>query len=131
MLDDISGEALQELDVFTAIQSHVQWKLRLLSYIEGTSEEVLEPEVVGSDNLCALGKWIYSHGAEHYGDHPKFQSLKDIHAEFHTYASDVVRAVHSGDKEHALHLLQQGEYPKISNRIKSVLAGLSLESDFN
>lgn len=129
--DDSSAETAQELDVFAAIQAHVQWKQRLLKYIEGESEEVLDAEKVGSDCLCSLGQWIYSHGEAKYGDHHKFQSLKAIHADFHAYAADVVNAVHNGDQEHALRLLQKGEYPKVSNRIKSMLAGLSLEFDFS
>lgn len=119
------------LDVFAAIQAHVQWKQRLLHYIHGESEEKLEPEVVGSDCTCSLGQWIYSRGEAKYGEHPKFQSLKAIHADFHAYAADVVVAVHRGEREHALRLLQNGEYPRVSNRIKSMLAGLSLEFDFN
>lgn len=120
-----------KLDVFAAIQAHVQWKQRLLGYIKGEGEEQLDPEVVGSDCICSLGQWIYSHGEANYGEHPKFQSLKAIHADFHAYAADVVQAVHSGETEHALKLLQNGEYPKVSNRIKSMLAGLSLEFDFS
>lgn len=125
-----SGDGLQ-LDVFAAIQAHVQWKQRLLHYIDSDGEERLDPEVVGSDCRCELGQWLYGHGATRYGDHPKFQSLKKIHADFHAYAADVVRAVDNGEREHALRLLQNGEYPKVSNRIKSMLAGLSLEFDFS
>ncbi len=125
------GVKPQQLDVLAAIQAHVQWKLRLLTYIKGESAERLDPEVVGSDCLCSLGQWIYGHGDEHYGDHPKFQTLKSIHADFHRYAADVIHAVHRGESEHALKLLQNGEYPKVSNRIKSMLAGLSLEFDFS
>lgn len=123
-------EASGQLDVVAAIQAHVQWKLKLLAYIHGEGEEKLDPEEVSSDCLCKLGQWIYGHGAESYGDHDKFQSLKAVHADFHRYAGDVVRAVNQGEKEHALHLLQSGEYPKVSNRIKSMLAGISLEFDF-
>lgn len=125
------SESGSQLDVFAAIQAHVQWKQRLLRYIDGDGEEQLDPEVVGSDCRCALGHWLYGQGASRYGDHPKFQSLKKIHADFHAYAADVVRAVQSDEREHALRLLQSGEYPKVSNRIKSMLAGLSLEFDFS
>jgi hypothetical protein len=123
-------DGVAELDISAAIQAHVQWKQRLLSYINGEGEERLDPDVVGSDCLCSLGKWIHGHGAECYGEHPKFLSLKAIHADFHTYAAAVVHAVHRGEKEHALRLLQGGEYPKVSNRIKSMLAGIALEFDF-
>lgn len=124
-------EASGQLDVVAAIQAHVQWKLRLLAYINGVGEEHLDPEEVSSDCLCMLGQWIYGHGAESYGDHDKFHSLKEVHADFHRYAGEVVRAVNQGEREHALRLLQSGEYPKVSNRIKSMLAGISLEFDFS
>lgn len=129
--EDINGESPLELDISAAIRAHVKWKQRLVKYIEGESEEVLDPEEVGSDCLCTLGRWIYGHGEAHYGDHPRFELLKSTHADFHAYAADVVNAVHHGDRDHALRLLQKGEYPKVSNRIKSMLAALSLEYDFD
>jgi hypothetical protein len=124
-------DGVADLDISAAILAHVQWKQRLLSYIDGKGEERLDPEVVGSDCLCTLGKWIHGYGSECYGEHPKFLSLKTIHADFHSCAAGVVHAVHHGEKEHALRLLQSGEYPKISNRIKSMLAGIALEFDFS
>jgi len=127
---DSGGSGHEQLDVFEAIQAHVQWKQRLLGYIHGTGEEVLDPERVGSDCLCSLGQWIYGHGGSHYGGHPRFGELKSLHADFHFHAAEVVRAVHRGQGEDALELLQKGEYAKVSNRIKSMLARLSLELDF-
>lgn len=125
----MSAEASQELDVFAAIQAHVQWKQRLLRYIEGNSDEELDPEVVGSDCRCALGQWIYGYGEFRYGNVEKFQALKEVHADFHCQAAEVLKAVQGGDAEGALFLLERGDYPRISNRIKSILAGLSLEFD--
>ncbi len=120
-----------ELDVYNALQAHVQWKQRLLAYINGTSEEQLDAENVGSDCLCALGQWIYGPGGNSYGEHVKFVELKSVHTDFHLLAAEVVRAVQSDQQEQALELLQKGDYPKVSNRIKSMLAKLSLEFDFS
>ncbi|MGM0594549.1 MAG: CZB domain-containing protein [Pseudomonadota bacterium] len=120
----------KELDVCAAIQAHVQWKLRLQRYIRGESEEQLDPVRVGCDKSCSLGQWLHSHGEESYGSHEKFQRLKAVHADFHSYAADVIHAVHRGERDHAKRLLHHGEYPKVSNRIKSMLAGLSLAFDF-
>lgn len=120
-----------ELDVYNALQAHVQWKQRLLTYSEGTSEEVLDAENVGSDCLCALGQWIHGPGGNRYGEHAKFIELKAVHADFHLLAAEVVLAVQRGQQEQALVLLQKGDYPKVSNRIKSMLAKLSLEFDFS
>lgn len=129
--NDSGSGAHEQLDVFAAIQAHVQWKQRLLNYIQGTSEEELDAEKVGSDCLCSLGQWIYGYGGYNYGEHASFTELKDIHADFHLHAAEVVRAVQRGQTEEAMTLLQKGEYPKVSNRIKSMLAKLSLEFDFS
>lgn len=124
-------EALKLLNVCAAIQAHIQWKQRLQRYIRGESDELLDPGVVGCDKSCALGEWLHSHGELHFGEHEKFRQLKSVHTDFHAYAADVIQAVHSGEQEHAYRLLHNGEYPKVSNRIKSMLAGLSLEFDFS
>lgn len=130
MVEQQNG-ADEKLDVIAAIQAHVQWKQRLLSYIDGTSDEELDAEKVGSDCLCSLGQWIYGYGGRSFGEHVRFAELKTTHADFHLHAADVVRSVQRGENEEALNLLQKGEYPKVSNRIKSMLAKLSLEFDFS
>lgn len=128
--DGCVGGVLPGLDVMAAIQVHVQWKQRLLAHIRDPQAEPLDPDVVGSDRLCELGQWIHGQGEAKYGEHPGFQTLKAMHAEFHACAADVIHAVERGEQAHALKLLQVGEYPKVSNRIKSMLAGLSLDFDF-
>ena len=120
-----------ELNFMGAIEAHVRWKIRLEAYINGTSEEHLDPEVVCRDDQCALGKWIYGGGGAKYGNHPLFPVLKQTHTNFHRAAGDIVRTVDAGDKEKARTMLNSGEYARYSHRDKSDLARLSidLESD--
>jgi hypothetical protein len=118
---------LDELDFYMAIEAHVRWKVRLESYINGTSEEQLNPDVVCRDDQCALGKWIYGPGGVRFGGHPKFPDLRDVHAQFHRCAGDVIRSVDRGDIDQARDLLLRGDYAKCSQRVKAELARLALE----
>jgi len=124
-------EEIESVDFYAAIQAHVLWRVRLEAYVDGTSSEKLSPDTVGRDDCCALGKWIYGAGGMHYGTHPIFPDLKDVHACFHKAAGEVVRCVDSGNIDKARELLLQGEYPTCSHRVKSHLAKLGLESGNN
>ena len=43
------------------ISAHVRWKQRLSTYIQDKSEP-LDPTIIGRDDQCRLGKWIYGEG---------------------------------------------------------------------
>jgi hypothetical protein len=120
---------IESVDFYAAIQAHVLWRVRLEAYVEGTSNEELNPSIVGRDDCCALGKWIYGAGGKYYGSHPRFPDLKEVHACFHKAAGEVVRCVDSGDSEKARELLQQGKYTACSHQVKSHLAKLGLETE--
>ncbi len=121
-------EEIDSVDFYAAIQAHVLWRVRLEAYVEGKSTEKLNPDVVGRDDCCALGKWIYGAGGSHYGSHPRFPELKDVHNCFHKAAGEVIRCVDSGEIEKARELLQQGKYTTCSHQVKSHLAKLGLEN---
>jgi hypothetical protein len=126
-VDKKKPDPSEDLDFYMAIEAHVRWKIRLEAYINGTSEEKLDAEVVCRDDQCALGKWIYGTGGQHFGGHPKFPDLRATHAEFHKCAGDVIRAVDRGNAEQARDLLFKGDYAKYSQRVKAELARLALE----
>lgn len=110
------------LNFKTAIDAHMKWKVRLESYINGTSDEVLKVEVVCRDDQCPLGKWIYDKGGEQFGYSETFFDVKAHHADFHRCAGAVLETAQKGDKEGALKLLRGGDYVKTSERVKMLLA---------
>lgn len=122
-----NSDSSSELNFMGAIEAHVRWKIRLEAYINGTSDENLDAEVVCRDDQCALGKWIYGGGGTKYGNHPMFPVLKQSHMNFHRAAGDVIRAVDNGDNDKARTMLNSGDYARHSHRVKSDLARLSLE----
>ncbi len=121
--------AINELDVISAIEAHVRWKIRLEAYISGTSDEALDADVVCKDNECALGKWIYGSGGEDFGHTEQFTELKSTHADFHRAAADIIRESDTGDKGSAIKMLNEGEYAKYSHRVKTMLARVWLEDN--
>ncbi|MCE1183853.1 MAG: CZB domain-containing protein [Rhodocyclales bacterium] len=87
-----STEGLQEedLDFQKWIAAHRNWRQRLVSYIDGSSREVLDEHAICHDDRCDLGKWVHSNGKKFYGDEAVFQRLVGDHAAFHRAAGDVV-----------------------------------------
>lgn len=84
------GIVADDLDFDKWVKAHNDWRGRLIAYINGTSTETLNEQVVCRDDRCALGQWIYDHGGRFYGDLPVFQELKSHHADFHVSAGMVV-----------------------------------------
>lgn len=119
---DDAGAELAGLNFKTAVDAHMKWKVRLESYIGGTSTEQLKVDVVCRDDQCPLGKWIYDKGGEKFGFSETFFDMKAHHALFHRSAGNVLAAAQSGDKSSALKLLHSGDYVKASERVKMLLA---------
>ena len=118
------GVEVGGLNFKSAVDAHMKWKMRLLSYINGTSTEDLKADVVCRDDQCPLGKWIYSRGGGEFGYSETFFDMKAHHANFHRCAGEVLTAAQAGEKEKALNLLHHGDYVRASERVKKLLAKL-------
>jgi hypothetical protein len=111
------------MDWMEIIGAHVMWKQRLTAFIAGESSETLDPEAIRQDDRCALGKWIYGVGAA-MADLPRYEEVRSLHAQFHQYAADVAR-LHLEGKTAQAEILLQGDYSRLSERLKHRLIGLS------
>lgn len=118
------GAEVGGLNFKSAVDAHMKWKMRLETYIGGTSNEDLKVDVVCRDDQCPLGKWIYSRGGSDFGYSETFFDMKAHHANFHRCAGDVLAKAQAGRKEEALDLLHRGEYVRASERVKKLLAKL-------
>jgi methyl-accepting chemotaxis protein len=106
--------AVGGMDFDGAIDAHRQWKRRLLGYVVGTSDEKLDPQVVGCDDKCALGKWIYGSCKPAMGDDQRCESLRLSHGKFHGCAAEIIRARLADHKTDAMSLLN-GDFAKFSD----------------
>jgi methyl-accepting chemotaxis protein len=97
-----------------AIEAHRQWRRRLLTYLVGSSNEQLDPEVVGCDDHCALGQWIYGSCRPVMGGDSRCENLRVSHAKFHQCAAHIIRQKNAGHLAEARDLLN-GDFVKYSD----------------
>lgn len=113
-----------EINIMKAINAHVRWKIRLEKYVDGTSEEKLDPKIVCRDDQCQLGKWINGPALAHFRDDEGLATLRDHHAQFHVVAGEVVNKMHANDKVAAEGLLKR-EYMEASRKVVRDLTELN------
>jgi hypothetical protein len=114
----------EEINILDAINAHIRWKIRLESYLNGTSEEKLDPNIICRDDQCVLGKWIHGPALKHFHDDEGLTNLRDHHAQFHVIAGDVVAKMQANDKTAAEKLLK-GEYMNASRIVVRDLTELN------
>jgi methyl-accepting chemotaxis protein len=102
------------MDFDAAINAHRQWRRRLLDMLTGASQEKFDPEVVGCDDKCALGQWIYGSCKPAMGNDPLCENLRLAHHGFHQCAAEVIRHHGAGRVTNARQLLA-GEFVKRSD----------------
>lgn len=106
------------------ISAHVRWKQRLRDYIQHKAEP-LDPAIIGRDDQCTLGKWLYGEGQIYAHTH-NFDKVRIEHAAFHKHAAAVVTFVNRGDCDLAAQVLN-GEYARVSNHLKREIIALAQE----
>jgi len=111
------------MDWMEVIGAHVMWKQRLTAFLAGDATEALDPETIRLDNRCALGQWIYGDGAA-MSQLPRYDEVRDLHAQFHWLAADIVKLHLAGNTTEAEKLLQ-GDYTRLSEKLKHRIISLS------
>lgn len=125
----IEQNAIKGLNISEAVSAHTAWKERLFHYVNGTSTEKLDENVVCRDDACALGKWIYGDAHSFLTEIPDYHRLKAAHAAFHIAAGDVVRAVNQDARKKAEKLLIDGPFSEHSREVQLMLAKLYVKLD--
>ena len=92
--------------IVQAIAAHAKWKFRLREAIEaGTSEWTVND--VQTDNRCEFGIWLQALPAEdRKSEH--WKTVRQLHAEFHQQAAEVLRLALAGRREEAEAAIAQG-----------------------
>jgi hypothetical protein len=93
-----------DLDFSALILAHSRWKSKLKSAIE--NQEKVDVAVVGRDDQCDLGKWLYGEGKK-YAHLPEYTDLKNKHSKFHSLIPKVIEQSHAS-REKALEMLSVG-----------------------
>ena len=106
-----------KLDLSAAKSAHLNWKVRLRSFLDGKGS-LTEAEAV-SHHDCAFGKWYYGEGMRKFGHIAELKEVEAPHAELHATIKDIVKARNGGDAATAEKLY--GNVDQLSRRIVALL----------
>lgn len=121
---DKKANIKNEINIMDAINAHIKWKIRLEKYLNGTSEEALDPKIICRDDQCVLGKWIHGPALKHFQDDDGFRTLRDDHAKFHVVAGKIVTNVQANNIAAAEEIMKT-EYLLASRKVVHDLTELS------
>ncbi len=113
-----------EINIFECIDAHMKWKGRLQSYLDGTSQEQLDPMIICRDDQCVLGKWIHGPALNYFHNDEGFHKLRADHANFHFVAGSVVKKMQDNDRAGSDALLKN-EYARASREVIQDLTELN------
>jgi methyl-accepting chemotaxis protein len=117
-LSSPKGDAFMNFD--DAIKAHVEWKMKLKTYI-AKPDRSLDAAKVGLDNQCVLGKWLHGEGAK-FASNPKFSQLVAEHAKFHKAAAQIITKAESGASViQDVALGAKSEFADVSQKVVSLL----------
>lgn len=114
------------MNFLDAITSHAAWKAKLAAAI--TNEETLDIELIGKDNCCDLGIWLYSDEVKSQEISESYISCVVTHAAFHTEAAKVATLINARHFKEAKTLLEyNSEYAKSSIAVAASLRRMRKE----
>lgn len=113
-----------EINIPECIDAHMKWKGRLQKYLDGTSEEQLDPMVVCRDDQCTLGKWIHGPALTYFHGDESFHKLRADHATFHFVAGTVVKKIQENDFAGS-EALMRSDYARASREVIQDLTELN------
>ncbi len=130
-LGNAVDEVIAGLNFKTALESHLGWKVRLMSVIDGSSEETIDLRIVSCDDQCTLGKWLHGEGAVQFGEQMGFQNVVAAHAHFHRCAGHALTLALDGKNKEAVAEVSGGAFAKASLEVSRYLMRLWRDLDLD
>jgi len=111
-------------EISAAIQAHARWLFHLQDAV-ATGDSKFDPQVVGADDHCDFGRWLYAHLGSANGSTALLTEIKDLHAKFHQTTGRILSLALKGDMKEASRLIAAGsEFRQLSERLVNKLAEL-------
>jgi Chemoreceptor zinc-binding domain len=110
-------EVAPTLDLKQALDIHHALNEKLQKVLKGNSDAGLDVAVISQDNLCTIGKWLYGEGKQLYAHLPEYEAMRQVHAELHTCAGEVLTEHKIGNKDYA-DVLFKTKFRTASNKNK-------------
>ncbi len=74
------------------------------SLFNKSAKDFAIPALISDDHHCELGQWIYSKESEPYSQDSVFETLVEIHKEFHQIAGKIMSLFKQGEDQKAVSL---------------------------
>jgi methyl-accepting chemotaxis protein len=68
----------------------------------------LNPYIIGKDNCCELGKWLYGEGKSRYGHLKNYSTVMDSHAQFHLEVKKIAFAARKKTQHEVENMMKDG-----------------------
>jgi hypothetical protein len=78
--------------------------------LNGVNKEKLDIATVASDCQCTLGKWLYNDALQQFGKSEDYRELRQVHADFHLKAGEILNNVLNKDNDQARKNLRELRY---------------------
>lgn len=116
----------REMDLEKAIAKHAEWKLRFRAAIR--NGETLDVGTIMADDCCDLGRWLHGDGKVTYGLHPTYSTCVGKHAEFHSEAAKIAKAINAKAYTEAERLMgADSRFKQVSSELVDLLYALMKE----
>lgn len=112
-----------KLDIDTAIAAHKAWLKSFHLAIDGIDGDKLLDMSVADHSHCMLGIWLDSNQPEFFEHAELYNSIKEVHVEFHQLAGEVLGHLEHGETDAALRMLDK-KLTLVSEALVLLLEGL-------
>lgn len=82
------------MDLDAAQKAHETWRNDFAQSIE--NKEQLDTKMIGMDNRCELGHWLYGDARKTFDRTPEFKAVVRAHKKFHQETSRLAGMVNAG-----------------------------------
>ena len=113
-----------DIDFVEAVEAHLEWRGKLITYIEGKEIDASTSRAISHDDSCSLGSWLQGGGQSKFGHLPSFRRLALEHAQFHSVAGMIISRVRDDDFQDA-ELLLKNEFSQVTRRVLVAIGELN------
>lgn len=107
-----------------AADSHMEWRGRLVNFIEAKAIDASFSQNFNLDENCSLGLWVQGIGHLKFSHLPSFRRLALEHTQFHSFTGMIVSKVQNDELDDA-ELLLKNEFSQATRRILIAISELN------
>jgi len=89
------------IDFDSAIEAHVEWKMRLRILLDSGEAASVHLDEFESADHCSFGRWLRGDGRRFESD-PVYEALERFHVEVHRSAAKLIRQAATGEPTEAV-----------------------------